>query len=312
MRKSVATFIFILWCSGAWALGTGEITQLAIGESDNRIAALNQVIASGDQTALPFLQHLLDDQVKIANGKVYLVSEEKVTDPATGQAMQLPENAEDVVNNNRMRGELDAAIAALKLFSPDRTTRLEAAKTLQGTATDDSKLALIQKAKLAEQDPEIRNMLLQVRASILLNNTDASLRLAAATTLGNSSNPNVKQMLSSRLAAEGETDPEVRAAIELALRKIDRHLAAYEYAGLAFTGISLGSILLLAALGLAITYGLMGVINMAHGEMMMIGAYTTFAVQNLFRNYSPEHFQWYLLAAIPAAFMVTALVGMAL
>jgi urea transport system permease protein len=217
-----------------------------------------------------------------------------------------------VVNNNRMRGELDDAIAALKLFSPDRAIRLEAAKALQGTATDDSKLALIQKAEQAEQDQKVRDMLVQVRASIQLNSHDKAIRLIAVSTLGESSNSNVKQMLSSRLAPDGEADPEVRAAVKKALLNIDRNLAAYEYAGLVFTGISLGSILLLAALGLAITYGLMGIINMAHGEMIMIGAYTTFVVQNLFRNYLPEQFQWYLLVAIPAAFLVTALVGMLL
>lgn len=79
--------------------------------------------------------------------------------------------------------------------------------------------------------------------------------------------------------------------------------------GQVFTGISLGSILLLAALGLAVTYGLMGVINMAHGEMMMIGAYATFIVQNFFLKYLPDHFQWYLLTAIPVAFLMTALIG---
>ena len=158
----------------------------------------------------------------------------------------------------------------------------------------------------------MRDMLVQVRASIQLNSSDKAIRLAAVRTLGESSNPNVKQMLSSRLAPDGETDPEVRTAVEKVLLNIDRDLAAYEYAGMVFTGISLGSILLLAALGLAITYGLMGIINMAHGEMIMIGAYTTFVVQNLFRNYLPEQFQWYLLVAIPAAFIVAALVGMLL
>ncbi len=312
VRKSIATFIFTVWCSGAWALGADEITKLAIGESDGRIAVLNAVVSSGDQTALPFLQNLLDDQVKIAGSKVYLVSDGNVSDPATGQALTLPENAEDVVNNNRMRGELESAIATLNLFSKDRLIRLEAAKFLQGAEADDGKLALIQKIEQAELDKEIRDMLVQVRASIQLNSQDKAIRLIAVRTLGESSNSNVKQMLSSRLAVDGETDPEVRAAVEKALLNIDRNLAAYEYAGLVFTGISLGSILLLVALGLAITYGLMGIINMAHGEMIMIGAYTTFMVQNLFRNYLPEQFQWYLLVAIPAAFIVTALVGILL
>jgi urea transport system permease protein len=122
----------------------------------------------------------------------------------------------------------------------------------------------------------------------------------------------VKQLLSSRLQADGEIDAEVIKALKQALKTIDSHLATYERLGQIFTGISLGSILLLAALGLAVTFGLMGVINMAHGEMMMIGAYATYVVQNLFLHYLPDHFQWYLVAAVPSAFIVTAMVGIAL
>jgi urea transport system permease protein len=110
----------------------------------------------------------------------------------------------------------------------------------------------------------------------------------------------------------GETDPEVRKAISSAMRAIDDRLSYYEKAGMIFTGLSLGSVLLLAALGLAITYGLMGVINMAHGEMMMLGAYATYIVQNLFRHYLPGWFDAYVVVAIPVAFIVTALIGIVL
>jgi urea transport system permease protein len=112
-----------------------------------------------------------------------------------------------------------------------------------------------------------------------------------------------------RLGDDGEADKAVRQAISLALDKVNQTLAWGERVGVVFTGISLGSILLLAALGLAITYGLMGVINMAHGELMMIGAYATFAIQNVFRSYLPEAFDWYILLAVPASFMASALVG---
>ena len=97
-----------------------------------------------------------------------------------------------------------------------------------------------------------------------------------------------------------------------ALAAVEGKLAWGERLGVLFTGASLGSILLLVALGLAITYGLMGVINMAHGELMMIGAYATFVVQNLFRQYLPGAFDWYIVLAIPVSFLVSALVGAAL
>ena len=115
-----------------------------------------------------------------------------------------------------------------------------------------------------------------------------------------------------RLALGAETDPQVRAALNASLDKVQSRLAWGERLGVLFTGISLGSILVLVALGLAITYGLMGVINMAHGELMMIGAYATYAVQNAFRQYLPGMFDAYILAAIPASFLASALVGAAL
>jgi urea transport system permease protein len=112
-----------------------------------------------------------------------------------------------------------------------------------------------------------------------------------------------------RLNSGEEADAQVQAALKAALSKVTSKLEWGEHAGVVFTGISLGSILLLAALGLAITYGLMGVINMAHGELMMIGAYATFVIQNLFRQYLPDLFDWYLLLAVPASFLAAALMG---
>jgi len=106
-----------------------------------------------------------------------------------------------------------------------------------------------------------------------------------------------------------ETDEKVQAALQRAQAEVADKLAWGERLGVAFTGVSLGTILLLVALGLAITYGLMGVINMAHGELMMIGAYATYLVQGVFRSYLPEFFDWYLLAAVPAAFLASAFVG---
>ena len=104
----------------------------------------------------------------------------------------------------------------------------------------------------------------------------------------------------------------MRAEAEASWRAIEGRLSMGETIGRIFSGLSLGSILLLAALGLAITYGLMGVINMAHGELIMIGAYATYVVQNFFRAYLPQAFDAYLIAALPVAFMVSAIVGMVL
>jgi urea transport system permease protein len=281
-----------------------------VGDSDARIAALDKVIGAGDMDALPFLEKLLGDSVKFSGDKVFVVDGDKALDPVTGRPADLPADADDVVNSNRMRNEIESAISTLKLSSPDRDVRLEAARSLQGGDTDESKLPLVQAAETKEKDPEIKDILGQVRANIQLTSTDKSVRMAAVNTLADSSSPNIKELLSTRLAPGGETDPEVRAAITAAVKSIEGRLSRFELIAEIFTGVSLGSILLLAALGLAITYGLMGIINMAHGELMMIGAYSTYVVQNIFRDYLPGAFQFYLLAALPVAFLVSAGVGM--
>jgi urea transport system permease protein len=131
--------------------------------------------------------------------------------------------------------------------------------------------------------------------------------LAAAKALADSQTPDTQRLLNQRLSEE--QDKQVRSQLEASLSTIQAALNWGEKLGALFTGISLGSILLLVALGLAITYGLMGVINMAHGELMMIGAYATYVVQGLFRQYLPGMFDAYLLVAVPASFLAAALVG---
>jgi urea transport system permease protein len=145
---------------------------------------------------------------------------------------------------------------------------------------------------------------------VLISSTDKAKRLAAAKLLAGSDQPATKSLLIERLAAE--PDAEVKGALLASLGTVESRLAWGERFGLLFTGASLGSILLLVALGLAITYGLMGVINMAHGELMMIGAYATYVVQNFFRSALPGAFDWYIVAAVPASFLASALVGAAL
>ncbi|HXN15716.1 MAG TPA: urea ABC transporter permease subunit UrtB, partial [Usitatibacter sp.] len=228
----------------------------------------------------------------------------------------LPPNLEDVVVNNRLRHELDGALAALKLVSPERGARLAAAKELAGGA-DEAILPLVKKALAAERDPDIKPILERIAATMQLKSADKATRIAAIRMLGASSNPNTKTLLLDLLernpdASFVEPDAEVRREAQASLAAVERRLAWAGRVGLIFTGVSLGSILLLAALGLAITYGLMGVINMAHGELIMIGAYTTYVVQNLFRAHAPGAFDAYLACAVPASFAVSALVGMAL
>jgi urea transport system permease protein len=290
----------------AQAFTAEQALAIAAGDNDPRLSALNRVVADGDTALLPFIQALLADEVKISGGKAFVVHDGKATDAAGGSAATVPEGAEDVVNNNRMRRELAIAAAVLKLFSPQRAERQAAITELDGQV-DEAKLGLIERAEAAETDPALKARLTLLKAAVLISATDADKRVAAATMLAGRAEPATRSLLLERLAAEA--DPRVKGAIQSALDKVQAQLAWGERLGVLFTGASLGSILLLAALGLAITYGLMGVINMAHGELMMIGAYATWLVQDLFRHYAPGAFDLYIVVAVPASFLASALVG---
>ena len=302
-------FAMLFIATHAYSLTAEEAKAIAVGEGDTRIEALRASIAGADDKTAQFIQALADDAVKVVGDKPLIVRDGKGVDPVTGAEATLPDTAEDIMNNNRMRGEIDAALASLKLLSPDATVRREAVKTLQGDV-DESKLPLLDKAFAQESVADIKDTLGMLRAAAMLGSADQSKRLEAATLLAQSSQAATKTLLIERLQVEA--DPAVKSALQLSLSKVESRLAWGDRLGAIFSGISLGSILLLVALGLAITYGLMGVINMAHGELMMIGAYATYVVQGVFQKYLPGAFDWYLLASVPVAFLASALVGAAL
>jgi urea transport system permease protein len=298
-----------LFCSlPAPAITPATATAIAVGESDDRIAALAQALSAPDPALARLIDALLDDSAKLADGRVLIVKDDKAIDAATGAETPLPATAEDIINNNRFRRELEGAKAALGLFSASSVARASAITELKDSA-DETKLPLIDRALAQETDATLKARLQQLRAAMLIASSDRDKRLAAALALATSTQPTVKSLLQARLAPGVEADAEVRAALKTALSNIESKLAWGERLGVIFSGLSLGSILFLVALGLAISYGLMGVINMAHGELMMIGAYTTYVVQNAFRQYFPSAFDFYIIAAIPAAFLVSALVG---
>ena len=242
-------FAIFLIAGHAHAITADEVKAIGSGETDARIEALNKAVATADDKTAAFLQALSDNAVKVAGDKVVIVKDGKGFDPVSGLEAALPEGAEDVMNNNRMRGELDSALAALKLFSPIDATRIAAIKQLQSDA-DESKLPLIEKAFAAEKNAEIKAQLGLVRAAALLNSSDKTKRLEAAKLLGSSTQANTKTVLLARLAQETEAD--VKSALQNTLRQVEAALAWGDRLGAIFSGISLGSILLLVALGLAL------------------------------------------------------------
>ncbi|MDR2127838.1 MAG: urea ABC transporter permease subunit UrtB [Burkholderiaceae bacterium] len=280
---------------------------MAIGETEARIEALNRAVAQADAPTRRLIEALAGGAVKVTEDAVFMLDGARAIDPVTGQPVALPEAAEDVINNNWMRASLEAALAVLQLASADEAGRLQAAAALL-KEPDESRLPLLEQALAREQSQVVRERLELARAATLLASADAGRRLQAARALEASRSPDVKLLLNEQLSQE--SDAQVKAAVQAAIARIDATLALGENLGVLFTGVSLGSILLLAALGLAITYGLMGVINMAHGELIMVGAYATYVVQGLFQRYLPEGaFGWYLVAAVPVAFLASALAG---
>ena len=312
-KFSITTILVLaglLFAGSAAAIDHAAVEKLAFGEGDERMEAINALVAEGDPRAAVILGALSEGELQTAGKRVLIVHGTETTDAVTGEkVVSAPAEREEIVANNRLRAAVQGALAALKLVSPDRATRFSAAKALAGGA-DAGMLPLVKRAFDKESDADIRTLLVHIAATLELRSSDMKTRLAAVRTLGLSGGSNAKPLLLSVL--ESETDADVRLEAQKSLKHVEERLVWGQRVGLLFAGVSLGSILLLAALGLAITYGLMGVINMAHGELMMIGAYATFVVQNLFRAHLPAAFDWYLLCAVPMAFVVSALVGVLL
>ena len=308
--KAIAWFwvgcLCMLNVTTALALTPQQVHDMVAGETDARIDSLQKALTQADASTAVFLQALADDAVVMAGQQVIMVRDGKGIDPATGQAVDIPANAESVVSNNRMRGEIDSALAALQLLSPEDAVRMKAATALV-SEPDPTKKSLLDKALSVEKNAAISELLLLAQAAIDITSPDAAVRLAAAKALGKSKTPNTQLLLNQQMTQE--TDAAVKAQMLASLSEIKSALAWGERLGALFTGLSLGSILLLVALGLAITYGLMGVINMAHGELMMVGAYATYVVQAFFRQHMGAAFDYYLVAALPMAFLSAALVG---
>jgi len=293
----------------------GNLAGDSFAKKEKAVTALG---ALGDPRAISLLQALTDGRLlRGADGRV-VISEAaggttRVRDAVTGDdiAGADPDRFERIIVNNRLRGAIEGALAALTLFSIDRDARLVAAQdALRHPSAGEA--ALLEKAIAIEQDPEIRAaMQLSLSAARLVSGSKEE-RLAAIRALGTTTDPQIKNLLDEFRAAP-DTDPELKKTADAALASIGNRLRLVGVAANLFQGISLGSVLLLAAIGLAITFGVMGVINMAHGEMIMLGAYTAYVCQQLFRAFLPaDWIDAYLPVAVPVAFFFAGGVGMAL
>ena len=292
-----------------------SLKKLASDDFDEKGAAIEAIAANPDAMTLPVLKALADGHLFVdGKGGGWISTGSSVLDALTGKPAQLPDPAPDEVSiNNMLRGQIDAALAALRLFAPEREARLAAARSLQG-GEDDALRDTLKGALDKEGDRAVREAIALALAAIDVKADDPKLRLEAVRTLAASDRAEMRTLLAAMVEQKpdgswAEADDAVRTAARASLSEVSGRLARAEWFGRIFAGLSLGSILMLAAIGLAITYGLLGVINMAHGEMIMIGAYATFATQSAFRALLPDAVAWYPVVALPVAFVVAATVG---
>jgi urea transport system permease protein len=314
----------LVWLISPWAVSPADAADdldrgmaEVVGQDSVRArAAVEAFKARADVRALPALQALDDGNLRIDTAGNLFIDEDGKLSPALAGRPAAPVGAVRAPSvDNGLRRQLLPALALLKLSSPDREVRLNAADELSKRPSDD--VAPLMKTALAkERDSEIREKLELALAQLDLKSPDPKRRLSALEIIRDSGDVGFKAELENMLGRSGspatEKDPAVLLAASSVLSSIETKALLIGWVGHLFYGLSLGSVLLLAALGLAITFGLMRVINMAHGEMLMIGAYTTFVVQNFFLKNLPGAFDLYIFVAIPAAFLVSFGVGVLL
>ncbi|MEA3411712.1 MAG: urea ABC transporter permease subunit UrtB [Pseudomonadota bacterium] len=278
-----------------------------------KAGAVRALAATGGPRSREVLSAMLDGRLYYRkNDKTIVIAEAsengfRIVDAVTGSNLGEVGKREirKIRVNNQLRGTIRGAIARLSLSDPDAGVRLDSVQRMLGGMTPET-VALLMRAAESETDPRVREKMALGIALGRLEDDGADIRLAAIDTLTGSLEPIVRGALNG--VAANDPDPDVRLAAEEAIKSIQARLKAYAMIETTFFGLSLGSVLLLAAIGLAITFGVMGVINMAHGELIMLGAYTTYVVQLMM----PNHIDYSLFVAVPLAFLVSGLFGVAI
>jgi urea transport system permease protein len=265
---------------------------------DHRVAGIIAALQQGNLYA----EKSSDPVVAIidkAGNYVNAISGEKIAADATESLKRVP-------INNTMRTQLRTVLAALNLNDKNADVRLDAVNRMIADGVDEDIIALLHERQKTEPDDDVRTAITAAVALMNLQSSEQQVRLDAIQILRGSLQQEVRTALLE--IATNDADVKVKQQAQFALDSIEDRIAAFRLTENIFFGLSLGSVLLLSAIGLAITFGVMGVINMAHGELMMIGAYVTWVVQQVF----PNHIAYSLMIAIPAAFIVAGLVGIAI
>jgi urea transport system permease protein len=279
------------------------------GQPDNVAKAITDLGATGDPRALDILQALDAENLMATDaGKVYIAdSGGALHDASTGAAAPPDGSAHHVEVDNQVRRVLAPLMAQLQLHSRDPAVRLSAIEELSSSGSE-SDAAALRDALAQEKDKKVHSAIVSALAELDLASDDAQRRLGAIAAISAEGSERLRPKLESLVAA-GDPDPRVQAAAASQVKSLQRKQFMIDTTADVLYGLSMGSILLLSSLGLAITFGLMRVINMAHGEMLMLGAYATYVTQSFFHAHLPDHESWYLLAAVPVALVTTMAVG---
>ena len=314
---ALVTALGVLVAAGAGAGARAESFDDALagfaGDSySDTEKAIETIAASGNPRAAIVIGALQDARLFFNAGtkKVYVKTESgTLLDAATGEAAagETISDLKLVRINNRLRRAIEASLGSLTLLAPDPAKRFEAAQAVF-RSRDAAALPALDAALAKETDAGVKRALTEARAAVILNMSAAKQadQIEAVAVIRARADQDALALLSALPAA---ASPAVARAAKDGVAVIQNRLVLWEAAQNAWYGLSLGSVLLLAAIGLAITFGVMGVINMAHGEMVMLGAYTTFAVQELIRSNDPALFGYSLAIALPLAFLVTGTIG---
>jgi urea transport system permease protein len=287
------------------------LAGFASSKYDEIEKAIGALAASGEPSAPAILDALNTGELQIASdGKLYIKAADGSLKEARGgldATGEVPPGLKPVKVNNRVRRAIEAAMGQLTLLSPDPAKRLNAAASLFH-APDPAQLSAVESAIAKESDPAVKRAFAEARAAVILAMSDAADadKFGAIDLLAARGGEDAKSLLD---AAAANGSPAVAEAARGALKSIGLSLAWWSAAQNVYYGLSLGSVLLLAAIGLAITFGVMGVINMAHGEMVMLGAYTTYVVQQAVIATAPGLTDYALVIAVPAAFLVSGAAG---
>ena len=315
LKRSLCLLAFILALLMPAGAGAGPVDEAFSGFASASYGDIEKAIetlaASGHPTAEATLRALDGGNLFVREADkaiLYKTKDGKLLDARTGaEAAGGADGLKPVRVNNRVRRAVTAALGSLTLLNPKPGVRRAAAESVF-KSRDAAALKPLEAALAKEKDTDVRKVMEQARAALVLGSSDTpeADKLAALEVVAGRGDLEARAMLASLGA---NVPPAVAKAAVAAVTAIDSRLAVWNAAQSFYYGISLGSVLLLAAIGLAITFGVMGVINMAHGEMVMLGAYTTFVVQETIRNSAPELFDASLAIAVPLAFLVAAAVG---